>query len=236
MTCEPKFRALTADDVECRIANISKKGNGLSLLLYKTARCDMKILDETVGPMNWQRKHSENKGNAYCAIGINRNYKDENAPAEWVWKEDCGSESYTDKEKGEASDAFKRAGFNWGIGRELYTSPFIWITDCDIKQENGKFVCHDKFVVTSLEVTDGAITGLTIFNQSKRCVCFQLKGKSEIQQKMLSSDIDRLVNLAKSKGVSEDRLLKKYKIKELWDISPEDYEKCVEGLTNMSDV
>lgn len=109
-----KFRDLTADDIECRIAQV--KANGLSLLLYKDARCDMKILDETVGAENWERDHKELKGNIYCGISI----YDENKEI-WITKWDCGSESYTEKEKGEASDSFKRAGFNWGIGRELYT-------------------------------------------------------------------------------------------------------------------
>lgn len=118
-----KFRDLTADEIECRIAQI--KANSLSLLLYKDARCDMKILDETVGAENWERDHKELKGNIYCGISI----YDENKNI-WVTKWDCGAESYTEKEKGEASDSFKRAGFNWGIGRELYTRTVYMDTKC----------------------------------------------------------------------------------------------------------
>ena len=112
-------RALTASDVECRVATC--KASGVSLLLYKTARCDMQILDETYGPMNWQRRHS--RDNANCTIAV---WDDDKK--QWVEKEDTGTESNTEAEKGLASDSFKRAGFNWGIGRELYTAPFIWIS------------------------------------------------------------------------------------------------------------
>lgn len=113
-----QFRALTADDIECRVSTVSDKG--CSLLLYKDARCDMKILDETVGPENWKRSHELINGNLFCNVSLWDEGK-----KEWVTKQDVGTESYTEKEKGQASDAFKRACFNWGIGRELYTAPFI---------------------------------------------------------------------------------------------------------------
>lgn len=126
-----KFRKLRADEIDCRISTINS--NGLSLLLYKDARCDMNILDEEVGAMNWQRSHS--RDNANCTVSI---YDSENK--QWVSKEDTGTESYTEKEKGLASDSFKRACFNWGIGRELYTAPFIWISanNCNLQDKNGK--------------------------------------------------------------------------------------------------
>ena len=111
-----QFRALRADEIECRVQTV--KQNGCSLLLYKDARCDMNILDETVGAMNWERKHL--RDNANCIVSI----FDESRGI-WVSKEDTGTESNTEKEKGLASDSFKRACFNWGIGRELYTAPFI---------------------------------------------------------------------------------------------------------------
>ena len=116
-----EFRTLKADEIECRVNTINE--NGLTLLLHKTSRTDMNILDETVGAENWQRDHKECKGNLYCGIGIWDKDK-----SQWIWKWDCGVESaFGDKQKGEASDSFKRAGFNWGIGRELYSSPFISI-------------------------------------------------------------------------------------------------------------
>lgn len=156
-----KFRDLTADEIEVRIATVSEKD--VSLLLYKNARCDMNILDETVGAENWQRDHKELKGNIYCGIGIWDEKK-----SQWIWKWDCGAESYTEKEKGEASDSFKRAGFNIGIGRELYTAPFIWITDCKIeKNSKGKLVCYDRFKVSKIEIKDKKITKLEIKCKNK---------------------------------------------------------------------
>ena len=117
---DKKPRLLRADEIECRIGTIS--GKGCSLLLYKDARVDMKILDETYGVGNWQRTHEVINDNLFCTIEIWNDRINQ-----WIKKQDVGTESYTEKEKGEASDSFKRAGFNVGIGRELYTSPFIWI-------------------------------------------------------------------------------------------------------------
>ena len=159
-----KFRDLTAEEIECRIGMIKDKG--LSLLLYKDARCDMKILDETVGEFNWQRDHKECKGNLYCGISI----YDENKK-QWVTKWDCGSESNTEKEKGEASDSFKRAGFNWGIGRELYTSPFVWIPSNLCNINGGK--CYDKFAVTHIKIENKQITELKIVNTNTGVECFK---------------------------------------------------------------
>lgn len=157
------FRDLRADEIECKIATVNEKG--VSLLLYKTARTDMQILDETVGAFNWKCEYQEIKGNMYCGLSI-KNFLSIDK-SEWVEKWDCGVESaFGDKEKGEASDAFKRAGFKWGIGTELYTSPFIWIKaeDCNIKQVNNTFKCYDKFYVEAIQIIDKAITGLAIKN------------------------------------------------------------------------
>lgn len=123
-----KFRKLKADEIECRVGNVKKdkSGNvtGYSLLLYKDARVDQKLLDETVGPLNWQKHYS--RENANCTVSI---WDDEKM--QWIEKEDTGTESNTEEEKGLASDSFKRACFCWGIGRELYTAPFIWIPGDD---------------------------------------------------------------------------------------------------------
>lgn len=162
-----EFRMLRADEIECRISTINAKG--LTLLLYKDARCDMNILDETVGPLNWQRSHS--RENANCTVSIWDDLK-----KSWISKEDTGKESYTEKEKGLASDSFKRACFNWGIGRELYTAPFIWISadkctikDSGKKDKNGNPVktCYDKFRVLQILYDDNKkISALAIKNDS----------------------------------------------------------------------
>lgn len=153
-----KFRDLTAGDIECRVQSV--KPNGLILLLYKNARVDMNILDETVGADHWQREHYECKGNLFCRVGIYFAGNDL-----WVWKSDCGTESNTEAQKGEASDSFKRACFNWGIGRELYTAPFIWIPadKCDINNQK----CYDKFEVEKIIIEDKRITAIAIKNVTK---------------------------------------------------------------------
>lgn len=162
-----KFRKLNHDEIECRVGTISEKG--LSLLLYKDARCDMNLLDETVGPMNWKREHTRENRN--CIVSL----WDEDKK-EWVSKEDTGTESNTEAEKGLASDSFKRACFNWGIGRELYTAPFIWIkaADCNITDGfQGRKKCNDKFVVAKLTYKEnGDIDGLAIVNQKTGKVVF----------------------------------------------------------------
>lgn len=154
------FRDLTKDEIEVRVQSVTEKG--VVLLLYKDARVDMNILDEAVGNTHWQRDHFECKGNLYCRVGIN--VAKEGEPAEWVWKADCGAESNTEAEKGEASDSFKRACFNWGIGRSLYTSPFIWIKAEDANISNKK--CYDKFSVEKIQITNKRITGLAIRNDT----------------------------------------------------------------------
>ena len=139
-----KFRNLKAEEIDVKPQTV--KENGFSLLLYKDARCDMNILDETVGAMNWKREHS--RDNANCIVSLWDNEKQQ-----WISKEDTGTESFTEKEKGLASDSFKRACVNWGIGRELYTSPFIWISDKKyLKNYNNKISVTDKFKVLDIEV------------------------------------------------------------------------------------
>ena len=173
-----KFRDLRADEIECRVQQVKEKG--LVLLLYKDARVDMNILDETVGSAYWQREHYECKGNLFCRVGIDVNgYKDAPGGANWVWKSDCGTESNTEAQKGEASDSFKRACFNWGIGRELYTAPFTWIpaSVCDISSKldsHGKkvFVCYDKFIVEKILIENKQITALAIWNVTKNVRAF----------------------------------------------------------------
>lgn len=154
------FRDLRADEIECRVAQA--KENGVQLLLYKDARCDQNILDETVGPMGWMRYHT--RDNANCIVQIWDAEKQQ-----WVGKEDTGTESNTEKEKGLASDSFKRACFNWGIGRELYTAPFIWIKAeaCSKLKQDGKvWKCKDEFYVSKIAIENKRIMGIAIRNRT----------------------------------------------------------------------
>lgn len=179
---ELKFRNLYADEIECRLNQINERG--LTLLLYKDARCDMNILDETVGAMNWQRKHT--RDNANCIVSIYDEVK-----KQWIDKEDTGTESNTEKEKGLASDSFKRACVNWGIGRCLYTSPFIYVSKTDrdgeinfnsYKNKSGKDASNDRFIVEAIRYDDKKnITALSIKNATlnKRVYVWQQPKKSE---------------------------------------------------------
>ena len=173
------IRLLTAREIECRISQVAKNGSGLSLLLYKDARCDMAILDETFGPMNWQRRHT--RENANCIVSIWDSEK-----GCWVEKEDTGTESNTEAEKGLASDSFKRACFNVGIGRELYTAPFIWIdkANCSIiKDDNGKYKCFDRFMVKDIGYNEHReINRLVITNAKTRAVVYEY-GAGAVQEK-----------------------------------------------------
>lgn len=150
-----KFRDLRADEIDVRISQINEKG--CTLLLYKDARCDMNILDETVGSTNWQRSHT--RDNANCIVSIWDASKEQ-----WIAKEDTGKESYTEKEKGLASDSFKRACFNWGIGRELYTAPRIrlWADSFEIRTIKNKPGTYDTFAVDSIKIENHAIKALKI--------------------------------------------------------------------------
>jgi hypothetical protein len=166
------FRLLKAEEIECRVSTVKEKG--CSLLLYKDARCDMNILDETVGAYNWKREHG--RDNANCTVSIWDKDK-----MQWIGKEDTGTESYTEKEKGLASDSFKRACFNWGIGRELYTAPFIWIelSEKEIVKKGENYTTYAKFFVKSITYENKIIKSVVIVD-SKGVVRF---GKTEAVSK-----------------------------------------------------
>lgn len=216
MSDKRMFRLLHADEIDCRISTINEKG--LSLLLYKDARVDQTILDETVGPDRWQRKHEVVDGKLFCNVGIR--FEREDDYGEWVWKQDVGVESYTEKEKGQASDSFKRACFNWGIGRELYTAPFIWIGSdkCNITKKNdGKCVCYDRFYVGEIEYTDGKISYIGINNRSRKCECVYCCGVKykKINENMLNA----LKKMCDEHQMPESYLKNKYGIASLQDMN-----------------
>ena len=181
------FRTLRSDEIDCRISQIKEsegKPTGITLLLYKDARCDQNILDETVTPMKWKREHTRDNRN--CIVSI---WSDE--LKQWVSKEDTGTESNTEKEKGLASDSFKRACFNWGIGRELYSAPFVWIpaNKCNIiKNKFGKLACYDNFTVTGIDYVDGNICYLTIRNEKTGKECFKWGERGKQTERTVQPD------------------------------------------------
>ena len=172
------FRDLRADEIEVRIAQTNEWG--VNLLLYKDARCDQTILDETVGEFGWMRSHT--RDNANCIVSLWDKEKQQ-----WVSKEDTGTESNTEKEKGLASDSFKRACFNWGIGRELYTAPNIKIAPQDLtslKEQNGKWRCYDTFEVQKIVIEKKKIVALAIRNLKSKKTCYIFQDpKWEAEQK-----------------------------------------------------
>lgn len=200
-----KFRDLKADEIDVRVAQVLP--NGISLLLYKDARVDMDILDEEVTPYRWQREHKELKGNIYCGISI---FDDERK--QWVTKWDAGKESNTEAEKGEASDSFKRAGFNWGIGRELYTSPFIWVNSNQItKDDKGKI--KDKFKVSRIEIKDKKIIDLEIKNQKGIVVYSMNKTLQDDPEEETDNTINKLIESSlreriSNLGISNEEVIK----------------------------
>lgn len=160
------IRLLRASEIECRVASIN--AGGLSLLLYKDARVDQRILDETFGAFGWKRSHQCIDGNLYCTVEIL-----DRESGEWVAKQDVGTTGYMEKEKSQASDSFKRACFNWGIGRELYTAPFIWISadKAVIQRKDNKYCCNDRFHVASIDFNkDREISSLVIANEKGKTV------------------------------------------------------------------
>ena len=193
------MRKLRADEIECRVAQVSSKG--CSLLLYKTARVDRAILDEEFGAMSWQNDFKVIDDKMYGGIGVWSNDLDE-----WIWRWDCGVESNTEAEKGQASDCFKRAGFKWGIGVELYTAPFIWI-NTETKQEGYRWKLANPFVkysVKSIEYDNDAISNLeivdnkgnTVYSMGKKVTKTTHKTESVIEEKLKDQAYDKVDSIA----------------------------------------
>ena len=232
-----EFRLLTASEIECRILSCSQKG--VVLLLYKDARVDMNLLDEIYGSGYWQREHQIIDGRLYCTISVwNKEIQ------QWVKKQDVGTESVTEKEKGQASDAFKRASTNVGIGRELYTAPLMFVGAKDLKtleevETNGRKIwrCKDYFTVEEIEYIDRNIVYVKVKNQKNNVEIefgTPAKGIAEMQE-ALASKIDQakrnvLVAEMKKKGIAEAKILERYGIDSLADMTFEMWQKAMKGL------
>ena len=219
------FRTLKASEIDCRISTINEKG--LTLLLYKDARVDQNILDETVGSMNWQRKHT--RDNANCIVSIWDQEKQQ-----WVEKEDTGTESFSEAEKGLASDSFKRACFNWGIGRELYTAPFIWVSKDNARlyksEKTDKWTCYDKFKVNHIEYNDNKeITELSILNDNTGVIVFSYKANNENKNEKLTLYAE-FVQLITKTGTDREKICKHYKVEKTDDLSIEQLKDAINTM------
>jgi hypothetical protein len=158
---------LTVEEIDFRVQSINRGGYA-TVLAYKDARVDMNRLDAVYGVEGWQKKYEVIGGNLYCSIGI---YSEDKK--QWIWKQDVGVESMAEKEKGQASDAFKRASFNLGIGRELYDYPFMSIQlqkhEFELKDGRAKQTWNLKLKewVWYTEFTDGKLTYLACKDEKK---------------------------------------------------------------------
>lgn len=225
-----KFRVLKASEIDCRIQSIGQNKTGAvgtTILLYKDARVDMNILDETVGAMNWQRGHSIIDGNLYCTISIWDEVKEQ-----WISKSDVGRESNTEKEKGQASDSFKRAGFNWGIGRELYSAPFVYIQldKSEYIEKNGKLTSNAKFKVKDVSYDESRNIVRLVIVDSKGKVRYTFGENTQQPTQETVYNWQTLKARATQGGISEDEL-KHYlketlKVNESKDMTQEHYQKA----------
>ena len=215
------FRTLRADEIDARIAQV--KETGVSLLLYKDARCDMNILDETFGAFGWERNHEVIDGRLYCTVKI----KDPDS-GEWISKQDVGTESYTEKEKGQASDSFKRACFNWGIGRELYTAPFIWVKPDKVDIKGGK--TYDRFSVEKIEYNKNKIVILVIRNITKGCIAFTWEQPAYIKELVTT-----LLNEMERTGITEDKITAMFKVEGIGNMNFEMLQKALKKMAKTPD-
>ena len=234
------IRLLRADEIECRAASVSEKG--VSLLLYKDARVDQRILDETFGVFGWKRSHQCINGNLYCTVEV---YSRETG--EWVSKQDVGTNGEQQKEKSQASDSFKRACFNWGIGRELYSAPFIWVpaSKAAISKKGDKYYCNESFYVRTIAYNDEReISGLVIAD-GKNCTVYEMgqktAGRTGAQAKRTAetagkqhriSDLqmDSLEKELQRTGVGIDAVKERYKIDDPENMSEELYRRVMSAL------
>lgn len=203
--CE--FRKLKASELQCKCTDTKFKGSA-TILIFKDARVDMKVLDETVGKLLWQKEYKEIDGKVYCGVGIyNKDL------GQFIWKYDCGTEGNFETEKSEASDAFKRACFNWGIGRELYDTPKIKIKCPDSYYYNDKLTMT--FTVSKIEWEGDNLMQLVIVDKfGKKVYDFTEKPNDVPTKETNSVTVDNATTLknfcSSMKGKVETKTLKAF--------------------------
>ena len=246
-----EIRTLRADEIECRVQQV--KQNGCVLLLYKDARCDMRILDEVFGVLGWEREHQVIDGNLYCTVRV---WDEEHN--RWVSKQDVGTESMTEKQKGQASDSFKRACFNLGIGRELYSAPFIWITlnPDEIKQDGNKFRLNFgvEFHVKEIDYSENREINKLVIVDKKGNIRFYMESENQSKQqnthtenksssntstqdyKVTEKQLSRMFAIAYKKGITaekvKEQVLKKFN-KDVKELTKSEYDRICDGHENI---
>lgn len=199
---------LSIEDIEFRVQSINKGGYA-TILAYKDARVDMNRLDSVVGALNWKREHFDN--NTRCKVSIYNSII-----KEWVSKEDIGTQSNTEKEKGLASDSFKRACFNWGIGRELYDYPLMQVklTDKEFNKQTMKPTWDFKLKewIWFSEFTNGKLTYLACKdNNGKKRFEFGTKKKPKLTVEQFTATLEKgtkeqVLKVIKQFDLEEDQL------------------------------
>ena len=238
------IRLLKAGEIECRVSLANEKG--VSLLLYKDARVDQRILDETFGAFGWKRSHQCMDGNLYCTVEIL-----DKESGEWIAKQDVGVAGYAEKEKSQASDSFKRACFNWGIGRELYTAPFIWIpaSKAQLQKKGDRYYCNERFSISSIDYSSSReISALTVENGKGQEVFRWKKGKTEEESrteggrqgepvagskdngKLTRNQMDSLQSELERTGVGMEAVKERYQIEDPAGMGKELYHKVMQAL------
>lgn len=226
---DKEIRLLRAEEIECRVGTINE--NGLSLLLYKDARADMRVLDETFGCLGWKRSHQLIDGSLYCTVEVWDEEK-----KQWIGKQDVGTVGYTEQEKSRASDSFKRSCVSVGIGRELYSAPFIWLSSqkCKVERKGDKFVTKDKFKVRDIFYNENReITGLVIVNQAGAVVYEMRVFKSSRESGGGPIKLEQIqaleLELART-GVTLEAVLSRYHITQIAEMTPEIYQSAMNSL------
>lgn len=228
---EMNIRLLRADEIECRVATINEKG--VSLLLFKDARVDLKILDETFGAFGWQRTHQSIDGNLYCTISLWDEEKQQ-----WISKQDVGTKSYSEQEKGQASDSFKRAAFCVGVGRELYTAPFIWIpaAKAKVQKKGDKYTTNEHFSVSQISYNDNREIISLVIKDSKGIVVYSLQPDNSLREmpergrNLSDTEVVLLMAELNRTGVNIDTVLDRYGLNDIRQMTAEIYDKAMGSL------
>ena len=256
-TKDGKKRLLHADEIECRQGNWSKDKSKYTVLLYKTARTDMDILDEVFGRENWKTTHYEVKGKDFCMIEVRIRFEDDSAimengkliTYEWVGKSDCGKDfqrvaedgdkkGINEYEKSESSDSLKRAGFQWGIGRELYSAPQIWL-EKDVMAFSLKIeaIGYDD----SDRICDLVISGKRDGSKQRETVYSFHNGKTETSEKKTQpqpigvdhetlEQIRDIVDKLEFEGKNIQEILDYYHVKNIGEIPLFKWQKMLEKV------
>ena len=220
-TKDGKKRLLKAEEIECRMGNWNKDKTRYTVLLYKTSRTDMDILDEVFGIDNWQVDYQMIGEMLFCTISV---WSEQRGC--WVRKSSNGTEGNIEADKSKASDAYKRAGFMVGIGRELYSAPQIWldssISPYDLEVNQIEYDESDKICTLVLSAK-----GKTVYQfRNGKGVAEKKEAPQGVDHDTLERIRDIVAKL-EFEGKNLDDILKFYGVKTIGEIPLEKWEKML---------